>query len=217
MRRQQRWLAASALALAASPLLAPELLAFPHHRQVADKSAHPVKPPEGSAIEQVIARANRLVAASPLAREAEPRRFLLTDGGWRWHRLALGSSSAFALSRPLGEPIVVNRSDLAADRVRNGANLGGTRTLSGTIAHATAHGLIRRRFGLGSALFPQRLVEGYAGHLAQESSHKAADIAAPEAAKATHPAQSHYHGRRAVVRLLAANRGSVAELFESPR
>jgi len=91
-RRWQRWLAMGGVLLAASPLLAPELRAFPYHRQMGDKPVHSVAPIERAALESVIARADPLTGASPLAQLAETRHIFLTDGGWRWRRLGPGSA-----------------------------------------------------------------------------------------------------------------------------
>jgi hypothetical protein len=144
-RRWQRWLGAGALLLVASPLLAPELLAFPHHRRIGEKSVQSVAP-------------------------------------------------------------------VAANGVRNGAAIGGHRSLSGVIAHKVTHRLMRRTFGWKSVLFPPRMGDGYADHVAQGSSLTAIEAAALQGGGKGHPAI--LRGRQLVAERLTLDGGSVTDLFE---
>lgn len=212
--------AASALALffaivAVSTYSAPQLLAFPYAARIGDDRVYSVAPLKPQEIRPVLARADRLLQASPIASPHEGRSIFLTDGGWRWYWLANRSSSGFALSRPVTEYVLVNRSDLSRDRVYDGEKIGGVRSLSGVIAHEKCHGTIRQHFGVvRSLLFPQMLVEGYCDYVAQESSLSAADVASLEAQGKSHPALPYYYGRRRVAAALAGNGGSVDRLFE---
>ncbi len=162
--------------------------------------------------------ASAKVQRSPLARASEPRPVFLTTGGWRWQWLAFSSSSAFAVTRPLRDAIVVNRTDPQTATVRNSAKTGKGRTLASIIAHETAHGMIRRRFGFyADSIYPRWLTEGYCDFVAGESTLSATDVARLEAAKADHPALVYYHGRRRVAAILESNGGSVDRMFADAR
>jgi len=191
------------------------LLAFPYR---ADSAIGPVwseRPIDRAALDRVAARSRTLLAQSPIAGPNEERPIFLTAGGWRWLWLANSSAGGFALTRPITRAVVVNDVDLAADRISNGAEVGRQRTLSAVLAHEFTHGVIRRRYGLvKSLLAPQWLVEGYADHVAQESSLTAADVARLEASGASHPALVYYRGRKRVEALLAANGNDVDALFD---
>jgi hypothetical protein len=214
-RRWQVGLAGLALVVFL-PRLFPQALAFPHHESVAGSEVWSVGPMRRADIERILAESARRVGHSPLARESEPRRIFLTDGGWRWNWLALNSRGALAISIPLGEAIVVNANDPASDRV-HGAAFGRRRTLTGIIAHETCHGMVRREIGQLQALMaPGWLVEGYCDHVAGESTLTAADAARLQAAGKDHPALTYFLGRQRVERALAANGGDVRALFADP-
>lgn len=200
--------------LLASPLIAPQLLAFPHYAQAGDSQVWSETPIDQSALEDVIARAEALVAASPIARDREPRRIFLTDGGWRWLWLSNTSRGAFALTRFAGQNLIVNRADLAADRIVNNRPVGGSRKLSSVLAHEITHGVLLHHFGAIAMMGqPRWRVEGYCDHIARESALSEADVARIEARGDDHPALLYYHGRRRVEAALAANGGSVEALF----
>ena len=199
----------------ASPLLAPQLLAFPHVAQVGSDRVYSEQAIDRAELERVVDRANALATASPLARSEEGRPVFLTDGGWRWRWLSLSASGAFALTRPLSKAVILNRSDVAKDRIYNGAALAGERTLSGVIAHEKCHGMIRGRYGLMRAsTFAQELVEGYCDHVAGESTLTDEEVAALERDNVDHPALPYFYGRRKVDERLRANGGSVEALFQ---
>jgi hypothetical protein len=201
--------------LLAAPVLAPQLLAFPYHAASPIGPVWSERPIDQPALARVAARARTLLAQSPIARPDEQRPIFLTSGGWRWLWLANTSAGGFALTRPITKAVVVNDADVTADRVRNGATIGNRRTLSAVLAHEFTHGIIRRRYGLvKSILAPQWLVEGYADHVAQESSLSGADVARLEASGGTHPALLYYRGRKRVERILAANGNDIDALFE---
>lgn len=200
--------------LLASPLVAPQLLAFPHYAEAGDKLVWSETPINQAALGHVIARSEKLVEASPIASEREPRDIFLTQGGWRWLWLANTSRGAFALTRHFGQNLIVNRGDTLADRIANGRAVGGSRQLSSVIAHETTHGVILRHFGLvTAAMKPRWLIEGYCDHIAQESALKDADVQRLAARDEEHPALLYYHGRRRVAAALAANGGDVDALF----
>lgn len=214
MKLHAAMLAPLAAFAAAAPVMAPQLLAFPYRTQVGATTVWSVTPLPEPQTRQVVDRANALVAASPIARMPERRRVFLTDGGWRWHWLALGASGGFALTRAASEAVIVNRNDLGTDRVWNSQAVGGERTLSGVIAHETCHGMERRRYGLAVQwAVPAWLFEGYCDYVARESSLSDADAARIRAQDRQHPALVYYEGRRRVAAELAANGGSVDKLF----
>ena len=204
----------AALLLFAATLVAPQLLFFPYAARAGGweiQSEQPI-PPE---IAQVVARADALLAASPI-NQPQPRRVFLTDGGWRWHLLAVKSADAFGLTRPVSEAIIINSSDVAGDVVRNGREVGGRRSLSGTLAHEATHGLLRARFGIiATARMPNWQVEGYCDHVAQESSLDDATARALLAAGRDHPALVYWQGRQRVAALLARVGGDVDAMMRA--
>ncbi|WP_118857185.1 hypothetical protein [Sphingomonas mesophila] len=195
-----------------SPLFAPQLLAFPHHARSGDLSVYSEVPIDRAALDAVARRSAALVAASPLARSSEPRRVFLTSGGWRWRWLAVRFPYSFAVSRPFTEPLIFNRSSIARDWVHAGGTT--VRSLSGTIAHETCHGMIRREFGLSADWTkPMWLREGYCDFVADES---ALDQARADEMRRTDPGHrslAYYDGRRRVAAELARNGGDVRALF----
>lgn len=217
MRLAMRWLnrALAAIALLfASPLFAPQLLAFPHRAQSGDFSVYSELPIDQAALDAVTGKSAALISASPLARAAEPRRVFLTTGGWRWNWLSVRFRDSFALSRPLSEPLIFNRSDVPRDRLYAGAGNSAVRSLSGTIAHETCHGLIRRNFGLAADWSrPTWLREGYCDFVAQESALDERRAEALRRSDPTHRALAYFDGRRRVAAELARNGGDVRALF----
>jgi hypothetical protein len=200
--------------LLASPLIAPQLLAFPHYAEAGDSQIWSETPIDQAALDRVMARAEALVSASPIAREQEPRRIFLTQSSWRWLWLANIHRGTFALTRLGGQNLIVNRADLAADRITNNRPVGGARQLSSVIAHEATHGVLLHHFGLIAMMDqPRWRVEGYCDHIAQESALSDADVARLAARGEKHPALLYYHGRKRVEAALAANGGSVDALF----
>ncbi len=184
-----------ALAVTASPLRAPRLLAFPYVVHVGADQVYSTVPLRASTIAPILARADRLVHASPLAARAEGRDIFLTGGDWRWTWLAGTSTGAFALTRPYSNAMIVNRADLTGDHVYNKAAIGGVRSLSGVIAHEKCHGMVRRHFGAArERMAPVWLREGYCDYIARESSLTDAQTDALEAAKSRHPAIAYVRG-----------------------
>jgi hypothetical protein len=195
------------------PVFVPQALAFPYHAQSHGSSFWSERPIPQPELDAVAGRGQALVAQSPLAKGREPRHVFLTQGGWRWKWLVLANRSAFGITRPIAEAVILNRNDLAKDEVLNGAAIGGRRTLSGAIAHETCHGMLRRHFGLSVASKPTWLTEGYCDHVAQESSLTAADAARLETTQPGHPALPYFHGRLRVARLLQQYGGDVDAIF----
>jgi hypothetical protein len=199
----------AAVALLVAVGVAPQLLAWPYSADFGATRVYseaPI-PPE---MRRVLARADALDAASPLADPRLARTIFLSDGGWRWDLLALTGYGAFGLRRPFRDAIVVNASDIAADRVENGAPVGGARTLSGVIAHETAHILVAHHIGEWRALLlPGWKSEGYADYVARESSLSDAEYAQLRANGARREAMFYYEARRRVAEALRRSRGNV--------
>lgn len=212
-RRLNR-IAAVILLLFLSPLFAPQLLAFPYQARSGGLTVYSELPIEQAALDAVTHRSAKLLSASPLARDTEPRRVFLTTGGWRWQWLAFRFRDSFAVSRPLTEPLIFNRSDVRQDKVYAGAGVSAVRSLSGTIAHESCHGLIRRSFGLATDWTkPVWLREGYCDFVAQESALGEARAASLRKSDPDHRALIYFDGRRRVAAELTRNGGNVAALF----
>ncbi len=203
---------------AAVPLYAPQLLAFPHRSGIGPYQVWSEVPLDGAQVQAAFMLANFKVERSPLARATEPRRVFVTQGGWRWHWLAISSSDSFAITRPLGTAIVINDTDPATATVRNTRKTGEGRTLASIVAHETTPGMIRRRFGFyADRIYPTWLTEGYCDFVAGESTLSGGDVARLNSAGTYHPALVYYHGRRKVAAILASNGGSVEQMFAKAR
>lgn len=208
-----RWSLSVLLLLAVAVLYAPQLLAFPFEQRIGTVTVYAERPID-SRIGSELARAEGLLRASPIYTGPLDRSLFLTDGGWRWRLLAIQSPHAFAFRWPFSAAIVVNRSDVGDDRVTNDRAIGGTRTLSGVIAHETTHIMIANHLGeLRSAMLPTWQSEGYADHVARESSLTDADVAR---LRKTDPSASplvYYDARRRVEVALRGSGGSVDAVF----
>lgn len=200
-----------------SVLLHPQLLFFPHQRTVGATTIFSESPIPDE-VEGVVRRSDALARTSPLFTPgALQRPIYLTNGGLRWRLLTVGST-AFAISRPPTEAIVINRSNVVTDQIWNSADPRAARRLSDVIAHERTHLLIRKRFGLlASRLYPAWVVEGYCDHVAGSStlSDEAAVRLIAEGQRT--PALFYYESRKRVERELAANGGSVEDLFRASR
>ena len=203
--------------LLVTTVLAPEVLVFPHRQVIGDTVIYSDAPLPAT-MPRLLARSDVLLPQSAIYGPGYGRRIFLTDGGWRWRLLALQSSGAFALTRPINDAVVINRSDPARDLVFNGAPVAGQRSLSGVIAHERTHGLIRARFGaLADAVYPGWLREGYCDVVAGGGSLSDGEAAALKAQHRSVPALLYYDGRKRVAATLRANGGSVDRLFAQAR
>ncbi|MEO0462159.1 MAG: hypothetical protein AAF127_03455 [Pseudomonadota bacterium] len=202
------------LLLLASPLLAPQLLAFPHKGQTELGPVWSEDELDPAMLERAVETARQRLDTSPLAQADERRDIFVTNGGWRWTYLANTVSDAFALTRPVNDAIIINRTDPSSGIVRNGDKIAGERTLADLLAHEFTHGMINRRYGrLRARFFPTWKIEGYCDHIAGASSLSAQDAARLEREGRSHPALAYYHARRRVAAILAANGGSPDALF----
>lgn len=203
--------------LLGSAVVAPQLLAFPHQMSVGATHVYAEAPIDRAAIVKVLQRADARVATSPLHSGPVGTRVFLTDGGWgwRWRVLALTTSDAVGFTRPLSDmvsdAVILNRSDVGRDTV---SGRYGTRSLSGVIAHERTHVMVRRHLGLVAGItLPRWISEGYADHVAGESTLSAEEVARLRAEGANHPSIFYYEARRRVEAELAANGGDVEALL----
>ena len=207
-------LAGAAGLILVSPLLAPQLLAFPYKTKTTIGTVWSERRLDPDMLDRQVAIARERLATTPLASAQETRPIFVTDGGWRWAWLALQSRGGFALTRPLNTAVVVNDTDPVTGTIRNGSDPGGERRLGPVLAHEFTHGLIRRRFGVVRAgLFPTWKIEGYADHVAGESSLSEADVALLREEGRNHPALPYFHGRLRVAEILRDNGGDLDALF----
>lgn len=221
-RKHAFWITGAVIGSAAglyliASLLHPPLLLFPHKRMVGTTAVYSESPIPDE-IEGVVGRADTLVRTSPLfTPDVLERPVYLTNGGFRWGLLTMGSK-ALAISRPVVETIVVNRSNVSSDQVWNSVDSFPARDLSGVIAHERTHALIRQRFGLlGSRLYPTWVVEGYCDHVSGPGSMSDETAAELVAKGRRTPGLYYYESRKRVERELEANGGSVDELFRASR
>lgn len=198
----------AAVIVVVTTLYAPAALAFPYHARIGRTNVYSIQPIL-PVLEQRIARADQLLAQSPLYDPDLRRTIVLTDGGWRWQLMAIGNGGAVALRRPFSSILVFNRSDIAADRVLNPS-----RSLSGTIAHESVHILTAHRFGeVRQALMPRWKREGYADYVAQENSIGPADVERVRATQPDSPRLVYYDGRRKVAHALEQEGQTVEQLL----
>ena len=206
------WLGAiagvAALLAIVTVLYVPAALAFPYQAQFGPIKVYsdtPIPP----LLAARVARADRLLAASPLHRPGLQRTLVLTDGGWRWKVMAAGYWDAVALRRPFSSTLLFNRSDVGEDRVANDA-----RTLSGTIAHETVHILTARKLGeWRNAGLPAWKREGYADFVAREPNLGTDRAAQIRAQNPSHRVLASVEWRRQVAEELERNGGSVDRLL----
>lgn len=199
----------------ASCIMAPQLLAFPYVERIGTSTLYAEQPIDRQAAARVLARADARLRTSPLYTAPVGTRVFLTSGGWRWHVLALTSSNSLGFTRPgsdlVSDAVILHRSDVARDSVSTAF---GTRSLSGVIAHERTHIMVRRHLGLFAGVSqPRWISEGYADHVAGESTLSAERVAQLRAAGSSHPAIFYYESRRRVAAALSANGGDVRALM----
>ena len=214
LRRWTTRIACGGAVVVAGVVHVPAALAFPYRADFGGTTVLSEQPIDRAAMGQVLARADGLLAASPLYRPGLSRQVVLTDGGWRWDMLSIGARGSIAFRRPFAQALIFNRSSVAADRVTNGAPLGGVRTLSGTIAHEMTHRLVADHIGEWAALrLPAWKREGYPDYVAQETSIRPQDEALIRERDPNARVLAYYEGRRRVAAELARNGGSVDALL----
>lgn len=214
IRRWTARIACGGAVIVAGAVHVPAALAFPYRADFGTTTVLAERPIDRVAMGRVLARADRLLAASPLYRPGLSRQVVLTDGGWRWNILSIGARDSIAFRRPFAHALIFNRHSVAADRVTNGAPLGGVRTLSGTIAHEMTHRLVADHIGEWAALrLPAWKREGYPDHVAQETSIRPQDEVVIRQRDPDARVLTYYEGRRRVAAELMRNGGSVDALL----
>jgi hypothetical protein len=124
-------------------------------------------PPEAAACAR---RAAALVRQSELAVPGRRERVFVCNAPWLF-RLFKPTAGGFAYSVPLTDNVFIAEADFTTDVARWSAPKYNTRSLSSVMAHEITHGLIRHRLGLvRGILLPDWVDEGYADHVARESS-----------------------------------------------
>lgn len=202
-----------------SPLLAPQLLAFPHKAKVGDHIVYSERP-IGPEVARLVASADARMLGSPLGRVRPlDQPIFFTDGGWRWRWLSAFANTSLALSRPVSEPVILHRSDPSRDLLFfSGRPDRPARRASDVLVHEFTHSAIRARFGIvRAARMPTELVEGYADHVAGSSTLSDEQARTLLRTGQKHPALPYWTGRRKVEAALAANGGNVTRLFEEWR
>lgn len=204
----------AAAVIVAAPAAAPQLLAFPYSAQVNAhrvRSAQPITP----AIVRAVELADLRVTAGPLGAVRRPDQpIFLTGGGWRWTWLALSDRGAMALTRPINDAVIINRTDAAGRDVLNGRALGGRRSLEGVIAHEMTHGSLRTHFGLWvDVTRPQLLREGFCDYVAGGGTLSDAEAMALLRSGTHHPALPYWQGRKRIEAEMARPGASVDRLF----
>jgi hypothetical protein len=98
------------------------------------------------------------------------RNIYLVDSHATYALLSHKAYKSFANSVPFIDNVIINRSDVAADRVFLNREKNNSRSLSGVIAHEIAHLFIRQRYGtIGASWMPVWKNEGYCEFIAGDS------------------------------------------------
>ena len=200
-----------------SPAFAPRLLAFPYSAEIEGHQVYS-ESPIPARLNAIVAEADRRAAASPIAQAKRDQPIFLTQGGWRWTWLTAQIGGAFAITRPVTEAIVVNRSDAGRDLVFTKRDIAGETSLTRVLAHEMTHGAIREHFGLTADWkYPTWVREGYCDYVGGGTSLTDAEAAKLIARHEQHPALVYWQGQKRVAAELKRNGGLVDALFASSR
>src|SRR4030095_1481368 len=126
--------------------------------------------PIGAELNTVLESAETRLRRSPLYDMSAIRHIYLTDGFGIYALLSHKAYKSFANSVPYIDNVIVNKSDVIADRVFLKREKNNTRSLSGVIAHEVTHLFIRQRYGtIKASLMPTWKNEGYCEYIAGDS------------------------------------------------
>lgn len=126
--------------------------------------------PLGPEIVTVLDAAEDRLRTSPIYDAETPRHIFLTNGFKMYTFLSHKAYNSFANSVPWVNNVFINKTKIPADRVIMNRAQNNSRSLSGVIAHETAHLFIRKRYGTASSiLLPTWKVEGYCEYIARDS------------------------------------------------
>jgi len=121
-------------------------------------------------ITSVLDSAESRLRRSPLYDETVARRIYLTRSFGMYTLLSNKAYRSFANSVPFINNVIVNQSDISADRVLVNREKNNSRSLSGVIAHEVTHLFIRQRYGtIRASLMPTWKNEGYCEYVAGDS------------------------------------------------
>lgn len=129
-------------------------------------SREPIAPELTAVLDSAEGRLKR----SPLYDASFTRHVYLADSYGVYALLSHKAYKSFANSVPFIDNVMINRSDLAADRVFVNRAESNSRSLSGVIAHEVAHLFIRKKYGtIQASLMPTWKNEGYCEYVAGDS------------------------------------------------
>ena len=122
-------------------------------------------------IGRVLDSAQARLVRSEIYNGDKERRVFLTGSHGFYTFFSNKAYRSFANSVPLFNNILVNRSDVAADRVYLDRPIRNNRSLSGVIAHEITHLLIRERYGVARSVLsiPTWKNEGYCEYIAVDT------------------------------------------------
>lgn len=164
----------TSMALSAAGIVYLLLLAFPQalfaysaeHGKFKVYSREPIT----SDLEKVLDAAEAKLRTSPIYDGEEQRRIYLTGSFGMYTFLSHKAHSSFANSVPFIDNVFINKTDVPADLVIMNRAENNSRSLSGVIAHETAHLFIRKRYGtVSAALMATWKNEGYCEYIAGDS------------------------------------------------
>lgn len=129
-------------------------------------SREPMRPE----IRKILDAAEERLKTSPIYDGGDRRDIYLTGSFGMYAFLSHKAYDAFANSVPFIDNVFINKTDVAADLVFIRRSYSNSRSLSGVIAHETAHLFIRKRYGTVPSIFlPTWKVEGYCEYVAGDS------------------------------------------------
>ena len=126
--------------------------------------------PVGPEMDTVIAGVNERLKKVSFFNTDRTRQIYLTGGYKMYALLSHKAYRSFANSLPLINNIMINKADVAADRVFVDREKNNSRSLSGVMAHEITHLLIRERYGtLKASMMPTWKNEGYCEYIAGDT------------------------------------------------
>ena len=124
-------------------------------------------PPE---METILKSADERLARVPFYSKERIRQIYLTGGFKMYALLSHKAYRSFANSVPLINNIMINQTDVPADRVFVNREKNNSRSLSGVIAHEVTYLFIRERYGtLQTTMMPTWKNEGYCEYIAGDT------------------------------------------------
>ena len=121
-------------------------------------------------MESVVAKANERLARVPFYSAEKTRQIYLTGGPKMYALLSHKAYRSFANSVPFINNIMINKTDVPADRVIMNREFNNSRSLSGVIAHEVTHLATRERYGtVAASMMPTWKNEGYCEYIAGDT------------------------------------------------